>query len=449
LSTPDHPSLGKELRGIIRLGIPVIITQLLSMSLGVTDVIMSGRLSAEALAAVAVGNAILMPLYLFNLGLLMAVNPIVAQLYGADQQHRIGNKLRQGIWMALIAAVPAFFILREAQALMGFFDVVPAVVPIAERYLDAIALGIPFCFVFLTLRFFNEALDDVIATSVITLLAMFVNIGGNYVLMYGKFGFPELGAVGIGYTTAIVYFVLMLGMIWRVSATKGKSLDLFQWCKPQWDDLREIFAIGAPNGTSLAMETSMFAAIALMVGSLGTTEMAGHQIAINIASVVFMVPLGLSIALTIRVGQAAGARNLQRIVWTGKSGLGLSLAIMTVSAGCMLLVPHFWVGLYTEDSAVIELAVGLLFYAALFQLSDGLQVVFTGCLRGLKDTRIPMFSNMFSYWGVGLPTAYLLGIHGDWGVGGFWIGLLCGLTTAAVLHVSRFVLLVKRMGRPD
>jgi len=262
----------------------------------------------------------------------------------------------------------------------------------------------------------------------------------GYVLMYGRLGFPPLGALGSGIATACVFWIEALAFLAYIATRHHyRALALFShFDRPKPQAIGELLRIGVPMGVSLFMEASLFVAVALAIGTLGTDVVASHQIAINVASVTFMVPLGIAMATTVRVGHAVGRGDAEGVRDAGLVGLGLTLIAQGVSAALMLTIPEHIAGLYTEDTGVIVLAAQLLILAGLFQFSDGLQVAASGALRGLKDTRVPMLITTFAYWGVGMPVGWWLAFRAGLGARGMWMGLIAGLSMAAVLLTTRF-----------
>ena len=433
----------------MKLGLPVIASQLLQMSMGFVDTVMAGNLSPKALAAVAVGSSLLNPIYIFLLGILMAINPVVAQLFGGRQIKQIGKNVRQGLWLSQLLAWPAFFLVRNLKPLLLLIKVEPAIIPVAQGYMDAISWGLPFISAYMALRFFNEAIGATKPGMYFALLGVVFNIAGNFVFMYGYLGFPAMGAVGTGWASALVAVIMFLGMlIYTARRQSYKRFGIFEKLgRPSLDIFRELIHIGLPNGMSAFLEVSMFALVTLIMGSIGTLAVAGHQIAINFCSITFMLPFGLSTAITIRIGHAIGRKNPHQARFSGLVGIGMSVMIMTCTALVMWLMPNLVAHLYTQDQDVIVVAVSLLHVAAIFQISDGLQVSGLGALRGLKDTRIPMIVNLIAYWIIGLPLGYLLGIVLNMGPRGLWFGLVAGLTMAAILHNSRFWILTNHIIR--
>lgn len=424
----------------LKFGFPIILAQLLQMSMNFVDTVMAGRLSALDLAAVAIGSSILLPFLVFGLGTLMAVNPIVAQNYGSRKFNQIGSNVRQALWLSQLIAFPFFFAVRNLEFIMLGIGVTSEVIPVADGYLKAISWGIFPCLAYGALRYFNEGLSVTRPGMYVALIGTIVNIPLNYVLMYGKLGFPQLGAIGTGYASSIVFLILFTGiLVFTYSFRPYKRFGIFSRFRlPEITYLKEISYIGFPIGVSATMEVSMFAIVSLLMGTLGTIAVAGHQVAINFAAITFMVPFGLSMAITARVGQSAGKGRIDEARFKGFVGVGMCTVFMCCTAIFMILFPEYIVAIYTNDKNVTNMAVQLLYMAAIFQLSDGLQVGGFGALRGLKDTKKPMYVNIFAYIVVGLSLAWYLGIYLEIGPIGLWSGLIVGLTIAGILHNIRF-----------
>ncbi len=439
-----------EVRYTLKFGAPIVAGQLAQMSLGFIDTVMAGHLGPVDLAAVAIGRSVYMPGFIFVLGVLLAVNPIVAQFFGAKDFSKIGKSVRQGLWLSQIIAIPAFFTLRCLYRILEYIGIQPEIIPVTAGYLDALSWSLPAVFAYLVLRFFNDGISRSKPHMIFSLCVIPLNIVANYVLMYGKLGFPKMGAIGAGYATSLVWWCMLIAMLLLTVLGKTyKPFGIYYNLKlPDWHYFKEILRIGIPNGVSLAMEISMFAIVALLIGSMGVAIVAAHQVAINIASIMFMFPLGFSIATTSRVGIAAGQKSLTGVLIAGKAGLWISSAAAAFTAALMFFFPQEIVAIYTDDSEVIRLAVSLIFMAALFQFSDSIQVSAAGALRGMKDTKIPMVVNIIAYWLIGLSFGYYLGMISHWGAEGLWIGLIIGLTFAAIAHTIRFFYLARRKQPP-
>lgn len=429
-----------EALATLKLGYPLMIANLLQMSMAFVDTVMAGNLSTTDLAAVAIGSSILTPVFVFGAGILMAVTPIVSQHFGSRSLDKIGKSVRQSLWLAVILSIPTIFLLRSAYPVFELMNIDSEVATLAQGYLDAAAWGIPGFFCYLALKHFNEAVSVTRPAMWFAVVGLFFNIFWNYTLMFGKFGFPALGAIGTGWATMIVMWVMFICMLvftWTLKSYKRFQIfDTFRL--PEFNYLKDLLKLGFPIGVTFTMEVSLFAVVSLLMGYLSTTAVAAHQIAINLASITFMVAFGISSAVTIRVGQNLGKRSLSNARFSGYTGIALSVGLMTCTAFIFFTMPSLLVSIYTNDPELAGLAAQLLFFAAVFQISDGLQVSGAAALRGLKDTRIPMIVNLIAYWIVGLSSGYFLGIKMGYGPQGLWAGLIFGLTTAAILHNLRF-----------
>ncbi len=436
----------KELRALLRLGMPIVAAQLAHMSLGFIDTIMAGNLSTETLGAVAVGRSIYSPIFFFVIGILLVINPIIATYFGSQKISHIGKTVRQGLWLSFFISVPGFLLIRNMEIVLKWLNVSPELIPISADYLNAISWGLPAALAYLVLRFFNEGISISKPNMFFSLLAIPLNIVANYALMYGNWGFPKLGAAGAGWATTIIWWTMLFSMILLTKhGMQFRHYKIFEGFEfPEIKTLTDVLKIGLPNGFSIALESAMFAVSAIFISTIGVTAIASHQIAINFASITFMIPLGFSIAISSRVGNKAG-QNLHEQVWmVGKIGMFVCLAFMLISASVMLLFPEKIAAMYSSDINVIRESAYLLLFAGLFQLSDGLQVSASGALRGLKDTKIPMIINLIAYWVIGFPLGYYLGIVEQFGAQGFWIGWIAGLSFAAIVHPIRFYMLTRQ-----
>lgn len=435
---PQSPQA--ELTALIRIAAPAVAAQLATMALGTVDTIMAGQLGPDALAAVATGVNLISPLMLFILGVMLALNPIVSQYNGAGQVQAVADSIRNGLWFAVLISVPVFFLWRELGVVLDWLKVEPSVTPTAIAYIKALSWGTPFFWLFLSLRFANEGLFATKAVMICAFLAVPTNAFFNWVFMYGNLGAPALGAVGTGYATSLTWllmFVFMLGYSLRARRHRAIQQHL-HWHGPDWNRLAEIVRLGVPMGSAFALEVLMFAMIGLMMATYTTTTISAHQIALNYASLTFMIPLGIANAITARVGFAVGAGSASAVRRAGWVGIGFAAAIALLSTASMLLLPGTITALYTRDAAVQELAISFLSFAAVFQLSDALQVTASGALRGLKDTRYPMLISTVAYWIIGFPGGWLLAHYSALGPAGYWAGMIGGLTMAAILLNWRF-----------
>jgi len=425
---------------------PLVIGQLTSFGMNFVDTVMAGRLGKVDLGAIAIGSSIWAAGLLFVLGVLMSVSPAVSQLEGSGRRRQAGAMTRQAIWIALPLALLIAVMARHAGGIMRLLEVEPAVAGLSMGYLQAMSWGAPAMTLMLVLRFFSEGAGYTRPTMYIGLLGIACNIPLNYMLMFGKLGFPALGAVGCGWATAIVFWLQLLALAGYIAARRQyRPFGLFQrFDRPSWREIGGLLKVGIPIGVMIFFEGSMFVAAALLIGTLGALPIAAHQVAINFASMAFMVPLGLAGAITVRVGNAIGRKDPEGARRAGLVGIGIAALFGLFSATLMFLFPTWIARIYTVDREVIELAASLLLLAAVFQISDGIQAAAAGALRGYKDTRIPMLYSVFSYWLVGLSLGTWLTFSRQWGAAGMWVGLIAGLSVAAILLGSRFL----RISRP-
>lgn len=438
--TPHKPSLAVEVRRTVLLAAPLVIGQSTSFGMNFVDTVMAGRLGRIDLGAVAIGSSVWAAGLLFVVGVLMAVSPAVAQLDGAGRRRQAGELARQALWLAAVLAVAMWLVMRNTAWIMDALEVDATVAGLALGYLDAISWGAPGFTGMLVLRFFSEGAGRTRPTMYIGLLGIACNIPLNYVLMFGKLGFPALGAVGCGWATAIVFWLQLFVMAAYI-ALRPHYLRFGLFTRlpaPNPREIRGLLAVGLPIGFMIFFEGSLFVGAALLIGTLGSLPIAAHQVAINFASMTFMVPLGIAGATTVRVGNAIGRRDAHGARVAGLVGIGIAGGFGCLSALGMFLFPEAIARIYTAEREVIEFAAGLIMLAALFQVSDGLQAASAGALRGLKDTRLPMVYTIIAYWAVGMSLGYVLTFQRDWGPSGMWVGMIAGLSVAAVLLGTRF-----------
>lgn len=439
LPRPLATRVAREARTIARLGVPLLANNLAVAGMSLADTVMAGRLGARDLAAVAIGSSYF-NLYLFvGLGVLMAMSPVVAHAFGAGDDRGVSRYFAQALWLVAGLTVLLISGLLCARAVLTVAGVDRVIVPAASGYVLAIACGMPGLLGFFALRFTSEGLGWTRPIMYIAVLGLIVNVIGNWIFMYGRLGAPRLGAVGCGVASAIMMWVMCLTMLAYMRRHRVyRSFGLFdRLVAPRWDTLREILAIGLPIAGSIVSEGGLFVAAALIMGTLGATVVAAHQIAINYSTFMFMVPLAIHSATTIHVGHLLGSGERRAARFAGFTGVGLCGGVMLISALVLLGLRDGIAALYTGDTDVRVLAAGMLLMAAIFQVSDGLQVGAAGALRGFKDTRIPMMLNLFSYWVIGFPVAYVLGIVEGGGPILVWAGLVAGLTVCAVLLLLR------------
>lgn len=447
----------KETRPLLRLALPICGAQLAQAGMSVVDVMMTGRLSATDLAAVSVGSGLWLPLMLFMTGTLMGLTPIVAQLLGAGRTGQIRPNVHQALWVSLalglLAAGLLYFTVMPIFRLMSVPD---EVAKGAAAYLAAVAFGMPGVALFQALRAFSDGMNHTRPSLWISLIGLGVNIPSNFVLIYGGDGLtglfgdwlphwiqslPALGAFGCGIATALSMWVMALAMILytRHSLAYG---EVELWQSPatlNWRIIGELLHVGVPIGVAIFVEVTLFTFIALFIASLGEVTVAAHQIALNYTSILFMLPLSLSMALTVRVGNTLGQGRPDFARLVAWNGILISLAIAALNSLLLWLTAEPVITLYTHDAEVQRLTLSLVILAMIFQVSDSLQVNMAGALRGYKDTRVVMLITLVAYWLVGLGGGHWLGVRGlgglimPLGVHGYWIGLIAGLSAAALL----------------
>ena len=415
--------------------------------MGVVDSLMVGKIGAASLAAASLGNGMTFIIMIIGIGVSLAITPLVAIAVGAGKNEDCGIYFRQSFLvnsiLSLIIAVIIFF----AADLLKYFNQPIEVQNQAISYMKIVGTSaIPLMF-FQTYKQFIEGLSVMRPAMIITLLANLINAFANWVLIFGNVGFPALGLDGAGWATftSRVFMAGML-MIYVMNNRFFNQYDVsFHFKSINWRVIKKILSLGLPSGFQYFFEVGAFSFAVVMVGWLGTKPQAAHQIAISLASISFMAVLGISVAGSIRVGNAVGMKDIQETRRAGFTASLLGASIMVISGVVFILFRNFLPALYVDDKEVISLASSLLIIAALFQISDGIQAVGIGILRGLTDVKIPTAITFIAYWIVGLPVGYLLGFIFKMGVQGVWIGLLFGLTTSAVLLTLRFNLRSKRI----
>lgn len=440
-----------EIKALSRLTFPILATQLAQIGMGTIDTLMSGYVSTRDLAAVAIGTSFWTPVWLFLAGVLVALSPMTARLNAAARGADLPHLLAAALWLGLVAGFLAGGFLYAMAQLLGAWVDDPETASIAAAYLTAIAVGMPGAGVFLAYRFYAEALDQASHVTLVMLGGLLLNIPVNALFVYGGLGIPAMGGVGCGVGSSVVFACMALAM--AINTRKHRLEPEFRlWrriFKPKWQRVRQLVSIGLPIGIAIFFEVSLFSVIALFLTDLGPTVVAGHQVALNVSSLTFMVPLSVGLALTVRVGHhlGAGANDLaQRTAWLG---IRLNLAFAVCNASLIVWLSSTIASLYSPDPEVVALATSLLLFAALFQLSDSIQVSAASALRGYQDTLPVMAITFIAYWLVGLGLGYWLAFDGEMiggplGAKGFWIGLVIGLTVAAMALSWRLARVARR-----
>ncbi|CUS48573.1 MAG: multidrug:Na antiporter NorM [Idiomarinaceae bacterium HL-53] len=432
-----------ELNRLLRLTGPILIAQLTHMLMGVVDTLMAGRVGAVDLAAVAVGSAIWIPLTLLVFGLGLALAPVISHAHGEGDTASMPKYLQQSLYTCILGGLLAGGLVYFAPQFLALMDISAEFRAMTLSYLQFILWGLPAFVLYVVLRNYCEGVSHTMPSLVIGVIGLLVNIPTNYIFIYGKLGMPALGGAGAGLASAIVLWAMAAAFLIYVSvASRYREIRPFRhFYRPEWDEIMHFIRLGTPISMSLFFETSLFAAVAILIASLGEVVVSGHQIALNISSIVYMFPLSLSMAITLRVGFALGSRKYDDALKSYQLALLVGLSFAAINGLGMWLGGRFLAGFYTSNEEIIELAGVLLGLAAIFTISDTFQAISMGALRGYKDTRMPMIITLVAYWPFGLTVGVTLAFT-DWivpamGAAGFWLGFISGLSVAAVLLTIR------------
>jgi len=440
---------------MLALAIPLALSQLAQVAIQTTDVVMMGWLGPEALAAGALTTNVFFVQFVFGMGVVTAVSPLVTQIVGRvsgpGKVREARRAVRQGLWVATLLAVPFMIVCWQVRPILVALGQDPELAALAERYMLGLVWAMPSALWFIVLRCFVSALSRTRMVFAITLAGVLFNALAVYAMMFGKFGVPALGLLGAGIASAGVQATMTALLLLHVLTDRRfrRYRALGRFWRPDWVKFREIVRIGAPIGAMWVIEVGVFSAALFIMGFIGTVEMAAHQIALQCAAITFMVPLGVAHAATVRVGLAVGAEDGAGVCRAGWTGIALGSGFMMITCLVFLVAGHRIVALFLDGgdamtAAVAALATQLLIVAGVFQMFDGAQATAAGALRGLKDTRVPLAVAGFGYWAVALPLGVTLAFAGQAGALGIWIGLAAGLAIVAALLTWRF----HRLSRP-
>jgi MATE family multidrug resistance protein len=425
----SRSDLRAEFAPMLRMAVPLALAELGWMAMGLEDTIMAGRLGAAALGAGSLGAMVFYPIAIGGLGFLLGMDTLVAQAHGARDAADCRRTLVNGVWLGMALAPPFALAILSLIPLLRVTGTNPNVMVLFDPFLKALAWGLPPLFLYAALRRYLQAIDVVKPVTFALVSANVVNVVGNWVLMYGHWGAPRMGLEGCGWSTTIarcyMAAVLLATIVWHERRT-GSLLLSISW-RPSLDRIRRLAALGMPAALQFLFEGAVFSLVSVFAAHLDEASLAAHSIAINVVSTTYMVPLGISSAAAVRVGQACGAGDRRGAAARGWAAILLGALFMGGAGVALGIVPGWIVRVYTGDAAVISTGTLLLRIAALFQLFDGLQTVSTGALRGLGDTRTPMLVHLAGYWAIGLPLAYVLCFKYRWGVAGIWVGLSAAL----------------------
>ena len=435
---------------MLQLAMPLLVAQLAQMGTGVVDTVMAGRYSSVDLAAIAIGYNIWLPIYLFSLGIMLAVTSIVAQHYGAGRIETLRRCLPQAVWLALVLGVLSVPLCYFPGPIIDQLSLDAVTHGKVEAYLKACAFGLPGAALFQALRCHNQGVGIAKPFAIASVIGFLANVPLNYAFIYGRWGVPEMGAAGCGWATAISMWLspVLISFYAIRSKPLREYMPALRWHAPDWRGLNEIFSLGLPIGLTFFLEVAVFSIIGLMIARVGNTAMAAHQIAFNVYDVLYVPLISVGSAMTTRMGHAIGAGRMPGVKLSLVCGLALSLVICALVAPILIFLPDPVARLYTEDPAIRAQASTLLRLASLFIFIDLVAVTSSAALRAFKDTRFPFVVMAIAYWLVALPMGYWLGLSdtsGDnYGTVGFWLGMIAGIAVAAVLASWRLSMWLRR-----
>lgn len=431
------------------LAVPVVTAELGWMTMGVVDTLMVGRIGPEAIGAVGIAGSLFMGVCVFAMGLLLGLDTLVSQAFGAGRIDDCHRWLAYGVALSLLLSIPVSIVVLALSTALSRWGLDPIVLGIAQPYLDILAWSIPPLLLYASFRRYLQGMGAVRPVMVALVLANVLNVVVNWLLIFGRFGFPALGVRGSAWAT-VVARIVMAGVLLGVILYRERSLVLMRLSRRhnarsgpgiarrshrsaiELAPMRRLISLGFPAASQVTLEVGVFAAATALAGRLAPAALAAHQIAVNLASLTFMVPLGVASAGAVRVGHAIGRGDYDGAARSGWTAILFGMAFMSCAAAAFLLVPRALIGAFTSDPVVLSIGVLLLFVAAIFQLFDGVQAVSTGVLRGLGDTRTPMLWNLAGHWFIGLPLGYTLCFTAGLGVVGLWWGLSTGLIICGV-----------------
>lgn len=428
-------------KNLVKLGVPILISQLAASGMGVADIVMAGLVSVDDMSAISISNSIYFPMFLFVLGVLNALTPTVSYLNGANQRNLIAHQIRQGVWIVFGLAIPALLVLVNSHWIIDLMGMSEKLGQISKDYLFIMAFGLVPALLMVNLRCFNDGLSNPKPTMFITFIGLLLNIPLNYIFIFGVFGLPAFGAVGCAIATVIVnWLMFFMALHYCYTNRSQKDIQLFaKWIeKPNGATLGKLFKLGLPIALAICMEVLLFSIVSLVISPLGSQVVASHQIALQTGSILFMVPLSTGTAITILIGQRLGQKKVEEAKIVSFHAIITCLGLASLSALFIVLFREQIPFIFTNDLPTVTMAATLLIFAAMFQLPDAMQAVCSGILRGYKHTKSIFFVTFFCYWIVGMPLGLTLS-RTDWlspeplAAMGFWITFCVTLTLASGL----------------
>ncbi|HEY9803169.1 MAG TPA: MATE family efflux transporter [Leptolyngbyaceae cyanobacterium] len=442
---PNRSSFQAEAHEFLKLAIPLAGAQVAQAGTGFVDTVMMGWLGQDVLAAGGLATIIFIAFMMTGIGLISGVSPLVAEAYGAGQAQRIGILTRQGLWIALLLSIPGMLIIAHLDGLMRQFGQAQTTVTLADTYLNVMAWGLFPAIAFATLRGCIISLSQARPIMFIVLGATLFNAVSNYVLAFGKLGFPKMGIAGLAVASISAHWIMFLSllayMLWHKPLRQYSLFQTLHRLEPKI--VQQLLWVGVPIGIAAVLEYGLYTVVSFFMGTLGTPVLAAHQVVQQTVIVLFMVPLAMSFAATVRVGQWFGQRDRKQIQQAARVAIGLAVSFMLVSGIVLFTLPNQIIGLYLDvnnpaNADALNISISLMKIAAFGLIIDGIQRTANGVLQGLQDTRIPMLLGTAAYWGIGLTTSYLLGFHTPLSGTGVWIGTYVGLAAAAIAYLLRF-----------
>ena len=436
-------SVRTEFAPMLKIAVPVVLAELGWMTMGVVDTVMVGPLGPEAISAAGVGNSMHIAFAIFGMAVMLGLDTLVSQSFGARNIRECHRWFFDGMTLAGLMTVPIMAMLMLVWFAIPWLGFHEAVRPLLESYFGVLMLSTPFLLAYAVCRRYLQGMHAVTPVMFALLTANLINAAANWVFVYGHLGFPALGVAGSAWATVISRAYMLFSLlfaVWWIDRKRTQEAGITErqglWhVDRSWDSarLKRLLWLGLPAASQMGAEVGVFALATALSGTLDPISSASHQIALNLAGVAFMVPLGLGSAGAVRVGHAVGARDPVRASAAGWTAILLAAAFMLIAASTFVLVPRQLIGWFTTDERVLSVGTSLLLLAAIFQLFDGIQGVITGTLRGIGDTRTPMVVNLVAHWAIGLPTSYLLCFVIGWGVYGLWVGLSLGLIVTGMI----------------
>lgn len=440
-------TLGEKVRQFLGVLLPILISQLALFGMTFFDTVMSGKASPLDLAGVAIGSSLWVPIQSGLTGILLAVTPMVAQMAGAGRKDQVPFTVLQAVYLSVVIAIAVILVgALVLNPILNGMKLEPDVRDIARDFLIALSIGIIPMFAYTVIRCFIDALGWTRVTMLITLVSLPINVVLNYALIFGNLGFPRLGGVGAGYASAITYWIIALISLYvvqrvQVFAEYGIFARFYRLSIAVW---KELLKLGVPIGFAIFFEVSIFAAVTLLMSQFNTVTIAAHQAAMNFASFVYMVPLSISMALTIVIGFEVGAERYKDARHYSYMGICIAVMMALLFALGLFIFSEQVAGLYTNDAAVLQLAQHFLLYSILFLVSDAVAAPIQGILRGYKDVTVTFIVALVSYWVIGLPLGYLFANYTSFAAFGYWIGLIAGLAAGAVFLFGRLLAIQRK-----